>query len=626
MNSRNGSFGLALFCCLWLIVFLFAGSASGAAQPGQAATNAVRVALMTFTTGDNSYRSSQAADDLAAALQAELSARSEFVWVERVDLKAVERELELSELGLPDATGALRRGRFTAADWIVTGAFAIHTNGQWKLTVEVIDVRRADLLAARTAELSRTAHPTLKSALSQLGTITAETRESLRLASRRWEAVGSRRAVALFMMMNAEADEIESRVAFALENPGEGETPLRALRLARKEQSFGENELILLGLTRENPEAWEKLADAYVWGWVTVRPGQAEGVLPSPHWIPVLEANVWQHRHQARAISIDGEPVRSPDAALPQAEQLASRLDRELRAALKSSDQEKVPGNVRAQMAQSLLDRALTWGAGSRWAARREQTVRASNEKMEQQIRLLETACFFDPANQQAAELLLRMRWNPGSAGHSFWSYFHGSEAWGHHVERFGFSTNLWKGTSLEVDPASLKEAYVLSAFRLVEQSRLGNKEDYDFPRDMSGHVARKWLSGFTSELVKRALKTLDEPTTRSLAWPILVDGLTGNPKQLMMVEPSLRRQAIEALWPALLERIPPGSRQQDFPELCESVSAAYADVGRKGLEKNLLRLLDKPKSTNMPAPVRLPRASETGPAQPRFPRPSTNQ
>ena len=84
---------------------------------------------MVFTTDDNSYRSSLAAVDLAGILQAELSAEPGFQWVERAELKAAERELELSELGLPDAVGALRRGQFAAADWMVTGAFTVATNG-----------------------------------------------------------------------------------------------------------------------------------------------------------------------------------------------------------------------------------------------------------------------------------------------------------------------------------------------------------------------------------------------------------------------------------------------------------------------------------------------------------------
>ena len=41
---------------------------------------------MTFTTDDNSYRSSVAAANLAAALQAELSSETAISWVERVEL------------------------------------------------------------------------------------------------------------------------------------------------------------------------------------------------------------------------------------------------------------------------------------------------------------------------------------------------------------------------------------------------------------------------------------------------------------------------------------------------------------------------------------------------------------
>src|SRR5207247_4596446 len=96
---------------------------SEAAVHVNAHSNSVRVALMTFTADDNSYRSSLAAADLAALLQADLSDDPGFEWVERNDLKAAERELDLSQLGLRDAVGVLRKGRYAAASWMVTGSF-----------------------------------------------------------------------------------------------------------------------------------------------------------------------------------------------------------------------------------------------------------------------------------------------------------------------------------------------------------------------------------------------------------------------------------------------------------------------------------------------------------------------
>ena len=78
---------------LVILMVLACVAPSGAADGDAASANPVRAALMTFTTDDNSYRSSVAAANLAAALQAELSSETAISWVERVELKAAEREI-----------------------------------------------------------------------------------------------------------------------------------------------------------------------------------------------------------------------------------------------------------------------------------------------------------------------------------------------------------------------------------------------------------------------------------------------------------------------------------------------------------------------------------------------------
>src|SRR5436190_10545484 len=58
----------------------------------------VRVALMDFSTDDNSYRSVQAAANFTALLQIELGATPGIEWVERTQLELAKKELALSDL------------------------------------------------------------------------------------------------------------------------------------------------------------------------------------------------------------------------------------------------------------------------------------------------------------------------------------------------------------------------------------------------------------------------------------------------------------------------------------------------------------------------------------------------
>ena len=611
---------------LVILMVLACVAPSGAADGDAASANPVRAALMTFTTDDNSYRSSVAAANLAAALQAELSSETAISWVERVELKAAERELELSELGLPDSAGALRRGRFVGADWIVAGSFKGATNQQWNLTVEVIDVRRADVLASFSTAVSRTAHPTLKSALPQMAAVASAIRTASQTAMRRWEAVRGQRTLALLMVLDAE--QFEPDIARGVEAAATGSNGWRVARFSRTGQSFGENEMLLLGLVDQNPNLWESLADAYAWGEFAVRRTLTlTGVkIPSLKYQPVLEITLWDRRGESTMVSIEGEGVPSQDAAWAQAEKLCHRAPQELLNALNGSIVNEPVSEVRARIAKSLMERATTgrkdpeyW---SRWSRDPERGTR--NEILKQ-ARLLETAMFFDPRNRVASEHLLAVRWNATTAytaPNRFWFLFNQSEDLSSHLERFGLSSLPLPWTGPEIAGRPMVTAYVTSACQLMDLSQLGNKEDFGFPRDMSGEMARKWLRGVSAELARRVIKTAEDSYTRSISYRILTDGLTGNPMGLMLVEPKLRLQCIEALWPAFVSGVPPGSRQQDYEELCRSVTATCAELGLAGREKALLNLLDKPKVAKPITPVRLPRASDWEPRRPT--RPST--
>src|SRR5207247_8446540 len=150
-------------------------------------------------------------------------------------------------------------------------------------------------------------------------------------------------------------------------------------------------------------------------------------------------------------------------------------------------------------------------------------------DEIGQQMRMLETASFFNPQSQGPYELLLRIDVRSGwqftpSGSSGFWLLMKRSELWDNYVERFGFSSAQLGNLGPETAAESIAQFYVNSAFALVDLASMGNKEERGFPRDMSGHLAKKWLAGFTTELVTRVLKTIDEPTTKSQARRILLE------------------------------------------------------------------------------------------------------
>lgn len=602
--------------CLGCAVLLMLEIARGAS------TDAIRVALMPFAVDDNSYRSTLAATDMANLLQAELSNEPGLHWVERSELKAAEREFELATLGFTDVAGALRRGHFTAADWIITGSFSIATNSQWNLAIKVVDVRRADVLASRTAELSRVAHPTLKSALPQVDSIVGEMRAVLRAATKRWSEVHGRRTLALLMLLDAE--DRESELAYALETSTDGSKPWRVVRPGASVDSFGESEFVLLGLVQENPDAWERVAEAYVWGRLAIRH------VPSADCIPVLEVTIWDDQGKFETISVGGKQVSVPAAALSQISDLIPRLKVELAAKLNQPRQPSSAAEIRARIAEALFRRAKGWGLDSehysKWRVIPELWVRDdlgnmhrtaelwSRDNVRQQVRMLEAACFFDPKNRSARELLLRIQTRRGYylRPQNLKARIALCEGWGSYVERFGLSSEEHSDLANEAASGSVAGNYVMSAFHLADRAKYP-KEEKGLPPDISNQLARKWSGSFVREFAERVAKTTNEPVTRSLSPTIFREG------HLIPLNPEIRLRTIEALWPAFVASVPPGANERDYVEICSLIRRTCMEANRAGEAAKLLNMLNKPERVRPAsnAPVRLPRATELEPRSP---------
>jgi hypothetical protein len=85
---------------------------------------AVRVALLDFSTDDNSYRSIESAAQFASLVQIGLADEPGTEWVERSQIRLAKTEFALAEMKAADGVSPIRRGRMLGADWLVTGHFS----------------------------------------------------------------------------------------------------------------------------------------------------------------------------------------------------------------------------------------------------------------------------------------------------------------------------------------------------------------------------------------------------------------------------------------------------------------------------------------------------------------------
>jgi hypothetical protein len=142
-NARQIAFGLIVGLAMLLVL----------RAPG-AESAPVRVALMDFTTDDNSYRSAQSAVNFTRLVQLAVTHEPGFDWIERVELDRVRQELGLAEAHLLGGASPTRIGKLLKADWLITGQFLLDDKSQRVLFVEIVDLRHADVLASDTFRLS----------------------------------------------------------------------------------------------------------------------------------------------------------------------------------------------------------------------------------------------------------------------------------------------------------------------------------------------------------------------------------------------------------------------------------------------------------------------------------------
>ena len=228
----------------------------------------VRAVLSEFTSDDDSYRSAVMAGNVSELLQAQLANEPGVEWVARDQVKAAERELELGVAGMNSPAAMLRVGKWVKADLLVSGRFS-STNDVRSLRIEVIDLQHADVLAQEATTIHGATSGPLKIPPVDIATIQERVRTVLIQARRRAESAAAQVSIAPLFFSNTSGnhrlDVLEGDVQSALVEAAATRSGIRILQFPRAQTAAGEAELVLAGLVEQDPIAWQKVADVYVW-------------------------------------------------------------------------------------------------------------------------------------------------------------------------------------------------------------------------------------------------------------------------------------------------------------------------------------------------------------------------
>jgi hypothetical protein len=571
------------------------------------------VALMNLVCEDNSYRSTQAALDFTTALQIEAGADPSHEWVERAELDKAEKELHLSEFGQTDRSEAIRSGKWVNADWAVYGRISINTPNGRSLSLEVVDLTHADELAETNLALGPQTEAIFKMASSDITLAGSALRALLKTADEAAKTAQKQTRVALFSfsptVFNPNFAMSAGDLAQAFEASSVSGKPIHLIHFQRAGESIDEASLVLGGLAETDPDAWEKVADAYLWG--TYQGGnnmrfdqQTRRFLTEPYVKIML--HVWDGKDEPRVVNLTITNDVTPAGTAQQAARAAITI-------LDGANTEAPKAGTRQLVAQSLLQRFDEM-------QRRDPNIAYSLSSPDGRrawldaVQVLEAACFFDPGNAAAREKWLRLRWGNFTSyqtRHEFPFARRRSEAWGKYVDQFGF-----KSAFSNAPTPSIASEYVLSAWRPFEMFNYAqeNQHDWGIPSDTGLREITAWQNQLGAEFVNRWLAAPDEPALSARMSEFFYTGLK-------LDDAALRSRMISKFWPQIIARARSNQMQFDgaaVPELAKH----FKEIGRPGGEKELLDQLDAANQARVAPPqpppaeekIELPRVGELEP------------
>jgi len=378
-------------------------------------TNAsVKVALTTFTSDDNFYTSAVAVENLTALLQAQLTNEPGVEWIERDQLQAAEHELKLCLAGLASPTAALKVGKWLKADLSVIGRVVTTPRQNRVLQLEIVETDRADVLAKTTVKLrSRLGWP-LATADADAGIVAQKVRLLLQQARARLQQAQIQISVAPLFFANTSGnhrlDYLEGEMHSGLTKAATARNGVRILQFPRAQMAAREGGLVLAGLVEQDPIAWQKVADVYVWA--RYEETKADGV--AFEQIPVtFTLNLWDGGDQVQTTT---ETMKVSE--LPQ---LKARIIKRILDTAQSFKKQLPSETARHQVAKQLYFRSSEIAAmfGGNDGPGPLHLTTQGQQLWQYQVNLLATARFFAPESYLIHRIWLDDRWcrlcNPGA-------------------------------------------------------------------------------------------------------------------------------------------------------------------------------------------------------------------
>lgn len=228
------------------------------------------VAVLDFDVDRDTYLGEQTAITLSELIRQLLNGDPAYRFVERSEIARVREEHELGLFAIANPTDRLELGHWLKAHLIVTGRFVDVEETTQALDLSVIDTMTSERLAKQRIPFDQP--------LASPGQISSESVEALAEAIRSMlgdaheQLANTRNAriVSLLFFRNVSSNDRLDHLEFTLPDRlsalAEQDPGVRLVRLHDPSLAMDEQELMLIGLSAGNTQAWQTAADYYMWG------------------------------------------------------------------------------------------------------------------------------------------------------------------------------------------------------------------------------------------------------------------------------------------------------------------------------------------------------------------------
>ena len=581
------------------IIVLTMTNAFAGERSGEPLDESLTVVLNNFTAHEDSYRSRQAAVDFSQMLHVALTRRSPFKWVEREEITNALNELKMALIGLQDSTSALQIGRWLKADLIIKGDFYRDEKQKWTLIIELIDLAHADIMIRGTITLDSIEKEFLSFQSSIVEKTCGQIALALKVAERRLRETKNKVLIAPLFFQNehpgGRLDFYEKDLRVAFVEAGKTFENIRFIQFPRATESIPETELAVLGLVENEPNAWQKIADFYVWG--SYREVESSGI-PFDRVTVEATVTIWDGTGKPKQFSDKGTVSKLSD--------LSNKLISNIVEYTRSSPDKIPQANIRSKIAGNISERARDIqelvlqidydnypNISKTWYKRRQYA-----------IQLLSVACFFDPANEDLRTKLLVENMRDDIDGLSmfgknmFRKKWSRSIAWKKHCENFGFNYEhahmpklKWRQGLADnrLFYSNSAHQYLYTVLELIKECEYKTmfNSNTSIANDIPLSVVQQWKADLSIEYTKRLHRVATE-------CPEKIFGHTRK-HILTMLENSkdknLQLQIIEALWPDA-KKDPFIWRSKEF--VSEKILEIYTAGGNRQRGEQLIAMLPR--------------------------------